>query len=128
MNITKTTTVGASPEAVWAVIGDFGALVDWHPWVPNCTMGEDGKTRTIALSPLDAIEVLTRTEDFAQHYTVAQSPMAIADYSASLRVESEGEGSRITWTADFRPLDETAAGAVGAFFAKGLSSLDKHFR
>lgn len=127
MNITKTVIVAAGPDGVWATIGDFGAIAEWHPWVPNCALDPDGKTRTISLDPTDAIEVLTGTVGYRQLYTVTQSPMAIADYSASLGIESSGTGSLITWTAEFTPLDDEAEAQVEAFFEKGLNALKERF-
>ncbi|MFT5686222.1 MAG: hypothetical protein ACI8RZ_007178 [Myxococcota bacterium] len=118
----------ASAEAVWAIIGDFAALADWHPLVPNCRLGEDGVSRIISLRGVEVVEVLRPEESppMGHTYTILSSPMPITDYLATLQVVSEGDGARISYHGRFEPVgvsEEQAGGILRGFFETGFSAL-----
>jgi len=126
ITVRVTKAVVASPGEVWALIGDFGTLDHWHPWVPNCGLDTDGTRRTIDLGDTRAVEVLdpVASGEWSQVYTVDTSPMPVEDYRAKLHVEPDGSGrARIVWEARFRSTDPTAPEQIRAFFAKGLESV-----
>lgn len=115
-----------SPAEVWALVGDFGALHQWHPWVPNCQLDADGMRRTIDLGESCAVEVMDprASGEWIHVYTVETSPMPIEDYRAKLCVEPDGSGgARIVWEARFRATKPEAPEQIRAFFSKGLESV-----
>ena len=129
--IRVTTELPASPEQVWEVVGDFGALDAWHPWVPNCTLGEDGITRTIDMGAASAIEVLDpdATTDRSHTYRVEKSPMPVRDYRATWKVEDADDGCTLDIHATFEPVgDEAQALALlQGFFDTAVKALRKRF-
>ena len=56
--VTVSAALSASAESVWEIIGDFAALADWHPMVPNCRPTADGLGRIITLPGAEVIETL----------------------------------------------------------------------
>ena len=121
--------LSSPPEEVWALVGDFGALATWHPWVPNCTLSEDGLTRTIDLGHSAAIERLdaSATSTWSQSYVVVESPMPITDYRATWSVEGSPTGCRLIWNARFTPLDDNAVFMLKSFFEQGFNALAERF-
>src|SRR5450631_4461655 len=39
----------ASVDTIWAKIGDFCGIGNWHPAIEKCALSADGKTRTLSL-------------------------------------------------------------------------------
>lgn len=119
--------VDAGPQRVWEVIGDFGALDRWHPWVPNCRLDPGGTRRTIDLGETRAVEVLDldASGEWSQVYTVETSPMPIEDYRAVLRLDAlDEDATRITWESSFLPSHPSAEEQVRSFYVRGLESVD----
>lgn len=120
----------ASPEAVWEVVGPFGGLADWHPWVPNCTLSEDGAVRTIAMGAISAIEVLEEQTERSHTYRVQQSPMPVEDYRCTWTVTGEGGRARLGIRATFEPRgvpEEQAVAMLQGFFDAAFATLSKRF-
>jgi len=118
----------ASPEAVWEIIGDFAALADWHPLVPNCRPAADGQGRIISLPGFEVVETLIpgASPPLGHTYTVGATPMPITDYQATLRLEATESGSRIVYQGQFTPVGVSAARASGmlqGFFEAGFAAL-----
>lgn len=127
--------LAASREVVWAVIGEFGALAEWHPMVPNCTLSSDGLTRTITLPGVSAVEVLDpeASSAWSHTYTVVSSPMPLEAYRATLSVESierAGGGSRVKVSSTFKPVgvdEATVVAMLEGFFRAGFKQLQARF-
>ena len=123
------TEIAASPTDVWALAGDFGGLDQWHPWVPDCRLSEDGRTRTIGSGPLEAIEVLEQTTDTSMSYRVDKSPMPIADYTCTWSVSGENS-TTLAIEATFEPKgvpEEQAVAMLTGFFQTAFQTLQKRF-
>ena len=120
----------ASAPEVWALVGDFGGLAEWHPWVPNCSLSDDGLTRTIDLGSTAAVERLLpeAIHPLSHSYVVIDSPMPIANYRATWEAIPTPTGCRVTWSATFEPLDENAEFMLTAFVKQAFDSLKQRFR
>lgn len=105
--VTREATFTASPEKLWSLVSDFGGLAGIMPGIESCEMeGEGiGAVRRIPMAggvvveSLDAFDAEARTLT----YSISEAPLPFADYSASMAVEAEGEGSKLTWTGTFHP-------------------------
>ena len=95
VSISRSAQVAAPAHEVWGVVGNFGELDAWHPWVPNCTLSEDGLTRTIDLGSTAAVEVLDPSSitDLSHSYRVDRSPLPIKNYTAIWSNEYAGGGN-----------------------------------
>ena len=129
MKMTLHVDLAAPPEEVWALVGAFGDLAQWHPWVPNCSLSEDGLTRTIHLGPNTAIEVLdpAATTPSSHSYRVEQSPVPVEDYRATWSVQARASGCTVRWSAEFTPTDPNAATFLATFFEQGFDALRDRF-
>jgi len=64
--------LAAEPDAVWGLIGGFGSLPDWRPYITSSQLGDGGRTRTLRNPDGDTIvERLIAYGDAARQYTHA---------------------------------------------------------
>jgi hypothetical protein len=130
--VSRSLDVKGAPKAVWAMIGPFCAIKDWHPVIGACT--EDGKTpptRTLVTKDGKAtfVETRTRFSDARRTYTYAivSSPLPLTRYSSTLKVVAKGKGmSTITWSSTFTPDEgkaKEAEAAVVGIYESGLAGI-----
>lgn len=119
-------TFTAPPDTVWALAGDFAGLHHWHPWVADCRMDPDGRTRRIGQGALEAVEVLESRTESEMTYTVQKSPMPIRDYRCTWRVHGDATSSVVTVEATYLPdgvPEEVASGMLSGFFTEAFSAI-----
>ncbi|NRF68800.1 SRPBCC family protein [Aquincola sp. S2] len=134
--------IEASGDSVWSRIRDFNALPQWHPGIadsriengePSDRIGcirhfhtRDGgliRERLLALSDYD----------YSCTYEILESPMGVADYTATLKLTPVTDGNRCfaEWSAEFDcdPSRESAlAELIGqGVFQAGFDALKKQF-
>ena len=130
--------IEAPIEDVWARIRDFNALPDWHPAVADSSIenGEPsdkvGCIRNFNLVDGGNIRERLLTLSDAEHlctYSILESPMAVEDYVATLRLLRITDGKRTyaEWTAEFNCPPEEEEGLVDLIgdgvFQGGFDSL-----
>lgn len=147
--VTVTQEVAASPEKVWARIGDFQDM-SWHP-VVHSTTGENGNeidaTRILTLGAQDGptiSEVLYKYSDEKRSYSyritdVEVEVLPVTNYSSHLTVkDGEDGGALVEWRGAFyrgypnndppeNLNDEAAVAAVTGVYEAGLEALAKAF-
>lgn len=124
----KTST---SADVVWKLIGGFGSLPDWLPYIPTSELSEGGRVRTLANPSGEAIvERLVVFDDTARSYTYAilKSPFPVTHYRSTLTVvpNEDHRGSRIDWTGEFMPndvSDDEASALFRGIYEDGLRAL-----
>ena len=99
--------VKAAPAAVWAAIGDFCDLPDWHPIVAKCEIKKDGdKTSRILWIGEDKEwsfkELLTSSDGSHYKYTATKiGPLPIKNYKSHLSIKPNGSGTHIDWQTTY---------------------------
>jgi hypothetical protein len=136
------TVIDAPAAKVWAVIRDFNALPAWTPFAAESRIeqgakpGEVGCIRNFRLKDGGRIRerLLALSDyDFSMVYGILESPMAVENYVATLRLfpVTDGERSYAEWSAEFDCPPEREAGLIaeigrGVFLA-GLKALQGRF-
>lgn len=131
-SLTRSINVHGSPATVWAAIGPFCSISEWHPAIANCS--EDGKsppTRTLKARAGDATFVelqLSRSERYHSYsYTFTSAPIPVTNYKSVLSVVANGHGgSTVKWSGVYLPnpgMDQAAANALGGIYEAGLRSI-----
>ena len=114
-------SIDASPDDVWKLVRDFGALGEWMPGIESCVV--DGDVRTIGMMGIEIKEQLRDLDDAKRtiSYSVVESPMGnLESHLATISVEPEGRGSHVTWSVEVSPDDLLALflpvyeGSIGA--------------
>jgi hypothetical protein len=130
--VTKSADVNGTPAQVWAAIGPFCSIKDWHPAIGKCTTdGKTPPTRTLVTKDGKAtfVELETARDDKAHSYSYAikTSPLPLSDYKSTIKVEAKGKDmSTITWNSTFTPAsgkEADAEGAVGGIYQSGLDAV-----
>jgi hypothetical protein len=126
----RTIELDASAETVWALIGPFCSIADWHPVVGSCTLG-DGPTRTIVTVDGAAtfVEREIARDDSGRHYAyrIESSPLPVIDYVATFGVAETGpDSSTLIWASHYTALDgqdEAAAAALTGIYESGMAGI-----
>jgi len=143
--VSESVDIAAPPAEVWALIGDFQAADAWLPIV-TASRGEGGNeptaTRTLVLDGgAELVELLKKHDDAKMSYSYripdATHDVAILpvnNYSSTLSVAANGDGSTVTWKGAFyrgypnndpppELNDEAAVAAVTGVYRAGLAHL-----
>ncbi|WP_189914904.1 SRPBCC family protein [Kitasatospora xanthocidica] len=138
---TKVSTVVEAPaERVWELIGSFHGLGDWHPDLPESSLGNEltgnaiGAVRVFEFDGTVLHETLLGYDEDARSYTYSfpDGTFHLDGYRATLRVTPVTElgASFVEWKATY---DAEAAhrkesgDLVRGVFASGLAALRERF-
>jgi hypothetical protein len=115
---------------VWQLIGGFGSLPDWLPYIPKSELSEGGRVRHLANPNGETIvERLVAFDDAARSYSYAilKAPFPVKDYLSTLKVVDSGDNkSRVEWSGRFTPTtvsDEEASKLFQGIYEDGLKAL-----
>ncbi|MFF4244594.1 SRPBCC family protein [Streptomyces sp. NPDC001822] len=119
------------PERVWELIGGFGSLPDWLPYIPGSELGEGGRVRSLTNAEGGVIvERLEAFDDKARtySYSILRAPFPVTGYLSTLTVHGDSEAgtSRVEWSGTFTPDGVGEAEAIALFrgiYADGLAAL-----
>lgn len=130
-DVESSVDVDGTVAEVWAEIGGWCAIADWHPAIAKCEEGEaDGKkTRTLTTGDGGVIkETMLESDDASYSYRIDESPLPVSNYTAEIAVE-EGENGEveIVWTATFDPKGDEAEAVkvIQGIFDGGLAEIQK---
>ena len=117
-------TVGAAPDEVWDKVGDFGGVGDFFPGIESFRL--EGDDRIIGMFGMEIRERLVARDDAARSLTYSVvDGVPIDSHRATITVEPEGAGSKVTWSYDVTP-DEMAP-IFGDTYKAALASLESLF-
>ncbi len=121
----------ASVEKVWAAIGNFCGIASWHPAAAGCELSKKGDTtlRTIALKGGGQIVEQQLAWDDKGHsysYAIVESPLPVAGYKSTMKVEGDGTASQVVWVGSFEAKgasEEEAKKVIEGIYAAGLDGI-----
>ena len=117
-------TIAAPPEEVWKKVGDFAAVGDFFPGIESFRM--EGDERVIGMFGMEIREKLLARDEEAHvlSYSVVGG-VPIDSHRATISVEPDGDGSKVTWAYDVSP-DEMAP-IFGDTYKAALAQLENAF-
>ena len=117
-------SVNAQPDEVWTKVGDFGGLQEYFPGIDTFRL--EGDDRIIGMFGMEIRERLVSRDDATRTITYSViGGVPIESHQATIAVEPDGEGSKITWTYAVTP-DEMAP-IFGDTYKAALGSLENAF-
>jgi hypothetical protein len=129
-SIKSSVTVGADSEMVWAAIGDFCDIDDWHPGIVSCVLAaRDGIVhRQLTLGDgAPVLEQLTSVKAGVSYsYEIIEAPLPITGYVSTLSVTS-GNPTTVTWKGTFKSDVAEMEGAIKGLYDGGLGALSDRF-
>ncbi|HSP02192.1 MAG TPA: SRPBCC family protein [Acidimicrobiales bacterium] len=100
----RTSTVATSPEAVWEVLADFGALARWVPEVDHSCLLRSGPagvgtTRRVQVGRTTVLEAITAWSP-PEHlgYAITGLPPALQTVRNDWRLRPVADGTEVTVT------------------------------
>ena len=128
------TNLKVDPDKLWGLIGGFNTLPDWHPAIEKSELGEEGLIRRLSLvGGGEIIENLEKVDDNERVYTysIVNSPLPVANYTATIRVKDGGEGNSVVeWASEFNAdgaPENDAVETIQGIYQAGFDHLKKMF-
>jgi carbon monoxide dehydrogenase subunit G len=117
-------TIEAAPDAVWAVIGDFGGLEKVFPGLQSFRV--EGDERFVGMGGAEIRERLVARDEATRTltYTIVDG-VPVERHEATITVEPVGDGSKVTWAYDVEPA--AMAPLMGDSYKGALASLQALF-
>ena len=136
-HISTTVQIDATPEAVWAVLGDLTATPDWLPGVVSASF--EGSTRICILADGTQIHEQISGHNHrvrSYHFRHLRTPLPVHDLHGSFTVAADAAGNAlVTLDTTFQPADPAPAELTNMIqnaFGQSLASLrrwiEKHQR
>ena len=128
VEVRQVAEIKAAPAAVWAKVGEWCAIKDWHPAIASCEAAKKG-FRTLTLKDGGKIlEKLTKTGKNSYSYEIVESPLPVKNYKATLTAKADSLGTTdLTWVATFDPAkgktEADAAAVINGIFTAGLKNV-----
>lgn len=136
-------TLAASPDEVWAVVGNF-ADMSWYPGVVETRVAADGASRVVVFEGgKEAAEEAAKHDDAKRIISFRRTAddvalIPVTNLSNVIQIDDAGGKAKVTWTAAFYrgfpnndpppDLDDATALAAGeAFVQTGLDALAARF-
>jgi uncharacterized protein YndB with AHSA1/START domain len=131
LEASKTVDIKAPPAKVWAAIGDFCGIAQWHPAIANCTPSMDGKKKLRTLDLKGGGQIVERqlhrsNKKMEYTYSIVSGPLPVDKYKSTIAVTPSADGSTVTWSGNFVAKgadDAKATAAVQGIYDSGLDAL-----
>ncbi len=125
--------VAEEGAAIWAKVGGWCAISEWHPAIAKCEESKEGSDefRTLTLKDGGVIkEKLISKTDRSYKYQIIESPLPVKNYEAqfSLTPDDDDEDEvNLVWAATYDAADgktaKDARGVIDGIFKAGMDSL-----
>jgi len=112
--------IAGSPEAVWALAGDFGGVADWMPGMDSCRI--EGENRILETMGMTITEKLVSRDDatMAITYSIVDG-VPVESHEATITVTASDAGSHVSWVVDAAP--DEMADLMGTIYQQSLETL-----
>ncbi len=145
LKVSKSVTIDASADKVWAKVKDFSGLDKWHPAVASDKIVEGtdnkvGAVRLLTLKDGGTIKEKLLAHDDLRHtfkYSILEGVLPVSNYTSTLTVASAGKNkTKVTWSGSFQRKntgpapaanenDKTATDTISGVYQGGLDNLKK---
>jgi mxaD protein len=113
-------TIAATPDEVWAKVGDFGGVAVLFPGIESFRL--EGDDRVIGMFGMEIRERLLARDEASRVLTYSVvGGVPVESHTATVSVEDDGDGgSKVIWAYDVTPdemapiFGDTYKGALGA--------------
>ncbi len=132
--VSRKIEVAGDKAQIWAKIGGWCAIADWHPVIAKCEESNAGGATRRVLTTKDGgviKETRLKTTETSYSYQIDESPLPVANYTSTFAVEPAAGGNAgvsVVWSAKFDPKGMTEAEATAVMdgvFKAGLDGIAK---
>jgi len=113
--------IDRSPDEVWRVVADAGAISNWFPGIDSSSA--DGTTRRCSMGGAELVEEIVTVDDTLRRfqYRITEGPMPLDFHLGTVDVLPDGDGSLVIYSTEVSP-DEAKA-IVDGVIAGGVEGL-----
>ncbi len=106
LEASATKDIDADPAVVWATVGDFCGIANWHPAIEKCEPStvDEALIRDLTLKDGGKIREQQESRDddqFNYSYKIVEGPLPVSDYESTISVTPKEGGSTIEWKGTF---------------------------
>ncbi len=139
--VSEKIAIAAPPAAVWARMGSFDALKDWHPAVAESASDKgnvEGSVRVVKLKGggqiIESLEGWDAAKMKYSYRAKDGGALPVSNYTSTISVSADGAGSVVEWRGAFYrghpgnepppdQNDEAAVKAVTGVYQSGLAAI-----
>lgn len=116
--------IDRSPDEVWKVVADAGAISSWFPGIE--TSSADETSRRCSMGGVELVEeIVTVDEELRRfQYRITEGPMPLEFHLGTVDVLPDGDGALVIYSTEVLP-DEAKA-MVDPAIAGGVEGLKAH--
>jgi hypothetical protein len=125
--------VEAERKELWAKLGGWCAIKDWHPAVASCEESKEGGDTFRTLTLKDGgkfMEKLLDSASMSYRYAIVESPLPVKNYEAQFSVTPDDDDLdeiNVVWSATYDPADgkdpKEARKTIDGIFKDGIDSI-----
>lgn len=110
-----------SPEDVWKVVSDAGAISNWFPGID--TSSAEGNTRRCSVGESELAEEIVTVDDELRRfqYRISEGPMPVEFHLGTVDVLPDGDGSLVIYSTEILP--DSAKPLLDPSIASGVQGL-----
>ena len=101
--VANSVDLAASPDQVWAIVGQFGGI--WHPLIASIKLTSEGVGQLRRIETIDGKEIIERLEDMDNSQRLYRytnvSGLGVVDYTGTFDLKPKGSGSSVEWRVQF---------------------------
>jgi mxaD protein len=121
--------IAATPDEVWAVLGDLTSVDRWIPGVTSVTRTDTGRACTFTDGHTQHEHILEYSPQTRSYrYVIDDAPLPVRDNTGRFAVQTVDGGSRVVWESSFVPLDPATADDVARMWAPFLPTVLDNLR
>lgn len=100
--------IDRSPDDVWQVVSDAGAIAEWFPGIDSATV--DGDVRRCAMGDAQLVEEVVTVDDDLRRfqYRITEGPMPLEFHLGTVDVLPDGDGALVIYSTEVKPDDAKA--------------------
>ncbi|MEL6266001.1 MAG: SRPBCC family protein [Pseudomonadota bacterium] len=128
--VSRAITLKAPAADVWAAIGPFQSIADWHPAVATSTREDIGGVEHRRLALEGGGEILEKhlgAGEMSYSYAILESPLPVADYRATITVAAANGAAVVVWTSTFEATADGAEDVIAGIYDAGFASMAERF-
>jgi uncharacterized protein YndB with AHSA1/START domain len=98
--------INATPDEVWAVLGDLSGVDQWIPGITSVTVDGLRRVCTFEDGHRQDEEILDYSPSARSYrYRIDGAPLPVTDNAGSFAVHQVDGVTRVVWEASFKPLE-----------------------